>query len=291
MAETQGPTVVAVAIVFAVISVLTIILRLLSRTLIVGKLSPDDWIICVAVVISWAFIGCTIASVQYGLGSHMEDVLVRGTDNMITYAQVVWLSSIFYNACLGFIKCSVLALYMRLGDPNLRMLSMIMTGVVFCQAGANVFACIFQCSPISAAYDITIPDDQKRCVNINAFYLANAAVNILTDLLTYTLPIPLVLKLQVPKRQKISLAVIFGLGLLACVSSIIRITYIPQMLASTDQTWTIAGAMYWSVIETNVGILAASIPSYKPLVKRYAPRLLGSYAVRDDNKHSGFKMM
>jgi hypothetical protein len=214
MAETQGPTVVAVAIVFAVISVLTIILRLLSRTLIVGKLSPDDWIICVAVVISWAFIGCTIASVQYGLGSHMEDVLVRGTDNMITYAQVVWLSSIFYNACLGFIKCSVLALYMRLGDPNLRMLSMIMTGVVFCQAGANVFACIFQCSPISAAYDITIPDDQKRCVNINAFYLANAAVNILTDLLTYTLPIPLVLKLQVPKRQKISLAVIFGLGLL-----------------------------------------------------------------------------
>jgi hypothetical protein len=49
--------------------------------------------------------------------------------------------------------------------------------------------------------------------------------------------------------------------------------------------------MYWSVIETNVGILAASIPSYKPLVKRYAPRLLGSYAVRDDNKHSGFKMM
>lgn len=32
--------------------------------------------------------------------------------------------------------------------------------------------------------------------------------------------------------------------------------------------------MYWSVIEVNVGILAASIPSYKALVKTYYPLLL-----------------
>lgn len=32
--------------------------------------------------------------------------------------------------------------------------------------------------------------------------------------------------------------------------------------------------MYWSVIEVNVGILAASIPSYKALVKKYFPFLL-----------------
>lgn len=34
--------------------------------------------------------------------------------------------------------------------------------------------------------------------------------------------------------------------------------------------------MYWSVIEINIGILAASIPSYKILAKKYLPRLLGS---------------
>lgn len=48
------------------------------------------------------------------------------------------------------------------------------------------------------------------------------------------------------------------------------------MLTSTDSTWAIAGAMYWSVIETNIGILAASIPSWKVLAKKYVPRLLGS---------------
>ncbi|ROT39951.1 hypothetical protein SODALDRAFT_332102 [Sodiomyces alkalinus F11] len=289
MAESQGPTVVAVAIIFAVVSFLTIVLRLLSRILVIGRLSPDDWLICIAVVLSWAFIGCNIASVQYGLGSHFPDVEARGIDNMITYLQIVWMSSIFYNACLGFIKVSVLALYMRLGDRPLRNLSIVMTGVIICQAGANVLACIFQCAPISAAYDVRIPEDEKTCVHINAFYLANAAVNILTDILTYTLPIPLIFKLQVSRQQRISLMVIFGLGLFACISSVIRITYIPGMLHSGDPTWDIARPMYWSVIETNIGILAASIPSYKPLAKRYAPRLLGSSA--REGKLSGFKMM
>lgn len=62
------------------------------------------------------------------------------------------------------------------------------------------------------------------------------------------------------------------------------------MLSSADQTWVISNAMYWSVIETNIGILAASIPSYKAIAKKYAPRLLGSTGI-SSNKLSGFKQM
>ena len=47
------------------------------------------------------------------------------------------------------------------------------------------------------------------------------------------------------------------------------------MLKSPDPTWAITQAMYWSVIETNIGILATSIPSFKALAKRYIPRILG----------------
>jgi hypothetical protein len=50
------------------------------------------------------------------------------------------------------------------------------------------------------------------------------------------------------------------------------------MLTSPDATWAIAKPMYWSVIETNVGILAASIPSFKPIARRYLPRLIGEYS-------------
>jgi hypothetical protein len=47
------------------------------------------------------------------------------------------------------------------------------------------------------------------------------------------------------------------------------------MLFSKDSTWTISEPMYWSVIEINVGILTASIPAFKAIAKKYAPKLLG----------------
>lgn len=154
-------------------------------------------------------------AVRYGLGSHLVDVEKHHDAEgiLVTYAEIVWLSSLFYNACLGFIKTSALALYMRLGDRVLRRLAIVMIGVVTCQASANVLAAIFQCTPVSAAWD-KANAGEYTCIDINAFYLANAAVNILTDLLTYSLPIPLALKLQMPLRQRVGLAVILGLGLL-----------------------------------------------------------------------------
>lgn len=47
------------------------------------------------------------------------------------------------------------------------------------------------------------------------------------------------------------------------------------MLTSDDPTYVIAPPFYWSVIEINIGVLAASIPSFKPLAKRFLPRLIG----------------
>lgn len=55
-------------------------------------------------------------------------------------------------------------------------------------------------------------------------------------------------------------------------------TFVPSMLVSKDPTWAIGPPMYWSVIETNVGILAASIPSFKPIARRYLPRIIGEYS-------------
>ncbi|KAF2639601.1 hypothetical protein P280DRAFT_519008 [Massarina eburnea CBS 473.64] len=290
MPESQGPTVISIAIVFAAITAVVLVSRIFARVCIVKRVGFDDIFIVIACGLSWAFCVVTVLAVNDGLGAHIENVTSRGIENMVRYSFNVWLSSIFYNACLGFIKISVLSLYLRLGDPWLRRLSFVMLGVVCCQAGGNVLACIFQCRPIKAAYDLRVTDEQKKCININAFYLANAAVNIFTDILTYTMPIHLVMNLQVPRGQKVGLGVILSLGLLACVSSVIRITYVPSMLVAQDATWVISSPMYWSVIEINIGILAASIPSFKAISKKYFPRLLGSSNGAKGNKNSSGKL-
>ncbi|KAJ5671896.1 hypothetical protein N7507_001023 [Penicillium longicatenatum] len=265
----QAPVVMGICLAFAILTFLVLALRLFARIYVLGKMGIDD-------------------SVKNGLGSHIKYV---DHSLLLNYSFAVWLSSMFYLACLGFIKTSVLLFYTRLGDRFLTRLSWVMIGVIICQAGSFVLVAAFQCSPVSKAWTGT---GDGKCVNINIFYLCNAALNILTDLLTYTLPVRVIFKLQVPQKQKIALGFILCLGLLcvnqslplpslltfssACVSSIIRITYIPAMLNSADYTYAISGAMYWSVIETNVGILAASIPSFKAIASRFLPRFIGEYS-------------
>jgi hypothetical protein len=117
----------------------------------------------------------------------------------------------FYLATLGFVKTSVLWFYTRLGDRYLTRLSYIMMGVIAAQAISFVLVAAFQCQTISKAWTSTGPG---KCVNINVFYLCNAALNIFTDVLTYTLPIKVIFKLQMPQKQKIVLGIILCLGLL-----------------------------------------------------------------------------
>ncbi|KAF7596967.1 hypothetical protein BBP40_011333 [Aspergillus hancockii] len=276
--DSKGPTVSGVAIVFAVWTFMIISLRLFSRVYVLKRMGLDDYLIVCACMTSWAFSAVTVVSVKKGLGSHLEDM---DPNNMETYALVVWLSSMFYLATLGFIKSSVCVFYTRLGDRLLTRLSMVMLCVITMQAVSFVLTAAFQCQPIAKAWKTTLPGD---CVNINVFYLANAALNIVTDILTYTLPLGVIFKLQVPVKQKIVLGFILCLGLFACISSVIRITFIPIMLSSPDATYVISEAMYWSVIEINVGIFASSIPSFKAIASRFVPRLIGEYSHR---KYSG----
>lgn len=117
----------------------------------------------------------------------------------------------FYLTTLGFIKSSVCVFYTRLGDRYLTRLSLVMLAVVIAQAVSFVLTAAFQCKPIPKAWNTGLPG---HCVDINVFYLANAALNILTDLLTYTLPARVIFRLQMPTKQKIALAFILCLGLL-----------------------------------------------------------------------------
>ena len=71
------------------------------------------------------------------------------------------------------------------------------------------FAGIFQCVPIAKFWDRRIPG---KCVNTAALYYANSAINIAQDISLVALPFFILRRLIVPKREKISLLLILGLG-------------------------------------------------------------------------------
>lgn len=73
-----------------------------------------------------------------------------------------------------------------------------------------MFALIFACKPIAKGWDVSITEGS--CINRAGLYLATAIVNIITDIMCLVLPIPIVLKLQMPRIQKLGVLCMFGVG-------------------------------------------------------------------------------
>lgn len=130
--------------------------------------------------------------------------------------------------------------------------------------GTLVFACI----PVSANWDFAERmKPTTRCYSGNTYGfigLFNSVINIITDVLFAILPIPIILKLQVNKRTKISLIIVLSLGFFACIAGILKARLQVRVLDTPDQAFQ-NRFQIWYMLELCLGILAASLPTLKPL--------------------------
>ena len=75
-----------------------------------------------------------------------------------------------------------------------------------------LFIAIFECTPVAFYWDKSI--EGGKCINQNQFYRWNGVANLLIDFMILSLTMPMVWRLNLGIRQKISLSSIFLLGLL-----------------------------------------------------------------------------
>lgn len=139
-----------------------------------------------------------------------------------------------------------------------------------------IFAAIFTCYPVSDAWSFKVFEGgfygihATQCYNPVPFWLFNAAYNLTTDVLIWTLPILFFLNLQsMSRRRRIELVAIFSVGLLAIVASAVRLRVMVLWLSDfIHQGENTANLLIWSQVEQNTGIIAASIPFLRPMVRR-----------------------
>ena len=106
---------------------------------------------------------------------------------------------------------------------------------------------------------------------------ANFSLNIITDL-TFALfiPVPMLWNINVTRRTRISLFGVLGLGCFACACAIVRFTYLGTYRKHDDWLWDTQYLTTWTVLEMNVGIIAASLPSLRPLFKKFLGTMYGA---------------
>ena len=66
---------------------------------------------------------------------------------------------------------------------------------------------IFMCNPVSGFWT-----HQGTCLSEMAVWMANASLNIATDVAIFVFPMPLIKRLQLAKKQKYALHAVFALG-------------------------------------------------------------------------------
>ena len=85
------------------------------------------------------------------------------------------------------------------------------------------------------------------------------------DLALALLPINIIWNLRLDWHKKLGLSVLMGMGVLAFICAVIKTSKLPELNARADITFITVSLWIWTANETNVLILAASIPTLRPL--------------------------
>ncbi|KAF3933258.1 hypothetical protein ABW19_dt0207995 [Dactylella cylindrospora] len=149
---------------------------------------------------------------------------------------------------------------------------------------ASSFALAFQCSPVSAAYDL-VTKLEHRCDGLVMYYVITS-IGVASDMAILFLPIPIVLKLQLPIYKKVAVLLLFGLGGLACVFAILRMINLFDGVKGIDLTWDIVPVALFGQLEVTLAIIATSLPALKVLWKRWLPKFHFSIGSKIKRSHS-----
>ena len=117
-----------------------------------------------------------------------------------------------YPPALCCAKFSVLLLYRRLfPQPGFHQILWGVGGFVLVYTVVQEFTMLFQCNPMAGAWDPAVYA-RATCIRLNLEWVIMASFNVLTDIVTLFLPLPLVWRLQIDRERKFQLLGVFLLG-------------------------------------------------------------------------------
>ncbi|KAK6859808.1 hypothetical protein PG995_003444 [Apiospora arundinis] len=264
--ESRAAAVIVGVTVLLLIPSAAVALRFYTRRALTGRVSYDDWISLVALNLGFAC-GITIAYMtRVGLGHHIGTI--TQSQGITEYLKAFYLSVVFYNAGIMFVKLSFLAMYYRaMKAPRWRRVVALTSVLVFAWEVTQVFAAIFFCRPFPTNRDGT--SGHVKCIPYLPEWYQNTAGNIILNTIILLLSIPMVRSMKLPRVQKLALSAIFCLGLFTLATSIIRIRFLGLYL---DTTFDNVDAAMWSLCEISSGLTCACLPTLRPLAARYFPR-------------------
>jgi len=195
-------------------------------------------------------------------------------DYVLQGSKYLYIIIFFFDTAVCLPKLSALFFYVRVFQGNNRILSLniwIAMSLVVGWLFSAYISTIFQCTPIAKAWDPRITDGS--CINQYQWYLATAALSFLIDIYILILPVPVIWRLNMSLKRRISLLAAFFLAYSVIVLSIGRLVsttiIVPQLYSDLD--WYFPSYAYWACLEPAISLICISVPNIANLVRALVP--------------------
>ncbi|KAK0610638.1 hypothetical protein B0T17DRAFT_593740 [Bombardia bombarda] len=275
--ETTEGEVIPVFAVFLSLALVAVALRMVARLLTKAYFWWDDGCNFIALFGLVAFGAINIKSVVYGYGMN---IWLLPFDNVTTILQLFFANMLLYTATRFFIRASIILFYIRVfpSDQNKNLRSILYYTMIF-NVAYNLgffFAVLFQCTPIHFFWDQWDGEHVGHCGNVNLLAWVAAITGILFDVWLLALPFPQLMALNLHWKKKVMGSIMFSMGACVIVISLIRLKTINQFTRAVNPSKDIVQLCLWSDIELAIGVICPCLPSFRLMLRRLLPRIMGT---------------
>ncbi|KAF1995901.1 hypothetical protein P154DRAFT_444480 [Amniculicola lignicola CBS 123094] len=131
------------------------------------------------------------------------------------------------------------------------------------------------CRPFTGYWGMPPPNPQ--CTTLQHYAMVQAVFNLSSDLCMLLIPLPMVVSLSLPLKQRIVLAIVFSMGIFVILAAILTKVYNLSDIYSPVY-------MLWYTREASVAVYVANLPGIWPLLREHI-RFLRNHTSYPSNAH------
>ncbi|KAF4947804.1 hypothetical protein FGADI_10137 [Fusarium gaditjirri] len=188
-----------------------------------------------------------------------------------------------YTLILWTLKAALLSFYSRFVQVTSwgKIAVKVLWCLLFVSCLVIIVAILAECRPMSLMWKLTSKETQPVCQKGMVYFFALAIGNISTDIGLLILPFPTLAVARLNTRTKIQLGVLFSIGLLVIVITIVRIPLILNDAMSQKTRST------WATIEILCGFIVANTPFFYGLLRDLGQHKGTQPSVADPSRSEG----
>jgi hypothetical protein len=174
-------------------------------------------------------------------------------------------NQVTYALALGLVKSSLLLTLIRIFHVFKRFRIMAYCTIAFCICWAiqTILIAFLICRPISYNWDQV--NQTGKCGDLTSAYVSIGIVDVISDIIIFVLPIPLINRLKMRRGSKFATMGLFALGVFTVAAGAARTGMIYHVKFDPTDPEGPTMNLIWAAVEPCVAIVVASLLVTKPL--------------------------